>query len=232
MQDPILRYHSRVCVHLFPLAFSAASHPHLALQPNAQDPILRYGGMFVLGLAYCGTSNNAAIQKLLHFAVSGACVCPGWLAQGSTQPAACCRLGMEKRRQSTDGRCAGNPAPGLALPSAPPTLFPASPLLLPRFILPLQMCPMTFGGRQCSTSALCWPPRRSSAPASSACWLSRTTRMLGAWGRACVAWCISAQQCLSKSSLLVEPCNLHVPLARQSTCCQSGHLASTACAGP
>jgi hypothetical protein len=38
-----------------------------------QDPILRYGGMFVTGLAYCGTSNNAAIQKLLHFAVSGAC---------------------------------------------------------------------------------------------------------------------------------------------------------------
>ncbi|PRW45196.1 26S proteasome non-ATPase regulatory subunit 1-like protein A-like [Chlorella sorokiniana] len=34
------------------------------------DPILRYGGMYVLGLAYCGTSNNAAIQKLLHFAVS------------------------------------------------------------------------------------------------------------------------------------------------------------------
>ncbi|KAI3426179.1 hypothetical protein D9Q98_008556 [Chlorella vulgaris] len=34
------------------------------------DPILRYGGMFVTGLAYCGTSNNAAIQRLLHFAVS------------------------------------------------------------------------------------------------------------------------------------------------------------------
>uniref|UniRef100_A0A061QUJ8 26S proteasome non-ATPase regulatory subunit 1 homolog n=1 Tax=Tetraselmis sp. GSL018 TaxID=582737 RepID=A0A061QUJ8_9CHLO len=35
-----------------------------------QDPILRYGGMFVIGMAYTGTSNNAAIQKLLHFAVS------------------------------------------------------------------------------------------------------------------------------------------------------------------
>lgn len=42
-----------------------------ALPPLLQDPILRYGGMFVIGLAYCGTSNNAAIQKLLHFAVSG-----------------------------------------------------------------------------------------------------------------------------------------------------------------
>ena len=30
----------------------------------------RYGGMFVIGMAYRGTANNAAIQKLLHFAVS------------------------------------------------------------------------------------------------------------------------------------------------------------------
>ena len=35
-----------------------------------QDPILRYAGMFVIGLAYAGTDNNSAIQKLLHFAVS------------------------------------------------------------------------------------------------------------------------------------------------------------------
>ncbi|CAL8468543.1 g8083 [Coccomyxa elongata] len=35
-----------------------------------QDPILRYGGMFVMGMAYRGTANNGAIQKLLHFAVS------------------------------------------------------------------------------------------------------------------------------------------------------------------
>ena len=35
-----------------------------------QDPIIRYGGMFVIGLAYRGTANNGAIQKLLHFAVS------------------------------------------------------------------------------------------------------------------------------------------------------------------
>lgn len=31
-----------------------------------QDPILRYGGMFAIGMAYVGTANNAAIQKLLH----------------------------------------------------------------------------------------------------------------------------------------------------------------------
>lgn len=30
----------------------------------------RYGGVFTIGMAYRGTANNAAIQKLLHFAVS------------------------------------------------------------------------------------------------------------------------------------------------------------------
>uniref|UniRef100_A0A0D6QRD2 26S proteasome non-ATPase regulatory subunit 1 homolog n=1 Tax=Araucaria cunninghamii TaxID=56994 RepID=A0A0D6QRD2_ARACU len=35
-----------------------------------QDPILRYGGMYALGLAYRGTANNKAIRRLLHFAVS------------------------------------------------------------------------------------------------------------------------------------------------------------------
>ncbi|KAL8486841.1 hypothetical protein ACS0TY_023512 [Phlomoides rotata] len=35
-----------------------------------QDPILRYGGMYALALAYRGTANNKAIRKLLHFAVS------------------------------------------------------------------------------------------------------------------------------------------------------------------
>ena len=35
-----------------------------------KDPILRYGAMYTIGLAYCGTANNAAIRKLLHVAVS------------------------------------------------------------------------------------------------------------------------------------------------------------------
>lgn len=35
-----------------------------------QDPILRYGGMYALALAYRGTANNRAIRQLLHFAVS------------------------------------------------------------------------------------------------------------------------------------------------------------------
>ncbi|MQL85616.1 hypothetical protein Taro_018134 [Colocasia esculenta] len=37
-----------------------------------QDPILRYGGMYAIALAYRGTSNNKAIHQLLHFAVSDA----------------------------------------------------------------------------------------------------------------------------------------------------------------
>jgi len=35
-----------------------------------KDPILRYGGMLTIGMAYCGTANNNAIKQLLHFAVS------------------------------------------------------------------------------------------------------------------------------------------------------------------
>jgi len=34
------------------------------------DPIMRYGAMFTVAMAYCGTANNSAIRKLLHMAVS------------------------------------------------------------------------------------------------------------------------------------------------------------------
>ncbi|PNW70631.1 hypothetical protein CHLRE_17g727950v5 [Chlamydomonas reinhardtii] len=34
------------------------------------DPIIRYGGMYAIGMAYRGTDNNGAVQKLLSFAVS------------------------------------------------------------------------------------------------------------------------------------------------------------------
>ena len=37
---------------------------------DLQDPILRWSGMYTLGLAYCGTANNVAIRRLLHVAVS------------------------------------------------------------------------------------------------------------------------------------------------------------------
>mmetsp|Transcript_5894 Transcript_5894/g.16828 ORF Transcript_5894/g.16828 Transcript_5894/m.16828 type:complete len:1074 (-) Transcript_5894:415-3636(-) len=63
-----------------------------------QDPIIRYGGMFVIALAYRGTGNNGAVQRLLHFAVSdvsddvrrGAVMCLGFLLIDS--PAQCPRL--------------------------------------------------------------------------------------------------------------------------------------------
>lgn len=32
--------------------------------------MVRYGGMFAIGLAYCGTSNRSALRRLLHVAVS------------------------------------------------------------------------------------------------------------------------------------------------------------------
>jgi 26S proteasome regulatory subunit N2 len=35
-----------------------------------RDPIIRYGGMYAIALAYCGTADNSAIKKLLHVAVS------------------------------------------------------------------------------------------------------------------------------------------------------------------
>lgn len=41
-----------------------------ATDMTIQDPILRYGGVYTLALAYAGTSNNEAVRKLLHIAVS------------------------------------------------------------------------------------------------------------------------------------------------------------------
>ncbi|KAN0039379.1 hypothetical protein ACTA71_001573 [Dictyostelium dimigraforme] len=35
-----------------------------------KDPLIRYGGMYAVAFAYCGTGNNDALRKLLHVAVS------------------------------------------------------------------------------------------------------------------------------------------------------------------
>ncbi|KAF9951015.1 proteasome regulatory particle base subunit, partial [Modicella reniformis] len=35
-----------------------------------KDPIMRYGCMYTIAMAYCGTGNNKAIRRLLHVAVS------------------------------------------------------------------------------------------------------------------------------------------------------------------
>uniref|UniRef100_A0A7S1PI52 26S proteasome regulatory subunit RPN2 n=1 Tax=Percolomonas cosmopolitus TaxID=63605 RepID=A0A7S1PI52_9EUKA len=37
---------------------------------NDKDPIIRYGAMYAIGMAYCGTGNNNAVQKLLKIGVS------------------------------------------------------------------------------------------------------------------------------------------------------------------
>jgi 26S proteasome regulatory subunit N2 len=56
-----------------------------------QDPILRYGSCFAVGLAYRGTGNNAAVQRLLTTAVSdvsddvrrAAVLCLGFVLMGT-----------------------------------------------------------------------------------------------------------------------------------------------------
>lgn len=57
------------------------------------DPIIRYGGMYVIGMAYRGTGNNGAVQQLLHFAVSdvsddvrrAAVLCLGFVLMGNPE---------------------------------------------------------------------------------------------------------------------------------------------------
>jgi len=59
---------------------------------------MRYGGVYTIGLAYCGTANNAAIRRLLRVAVSdvsddvrrAAVTCLGFLL--SHEPDQCPRI--------------------------------------------------------------------------------------------------------------------------------------------
>jgi len=37
---------------------------------QSKDHLIRYGAMHAVGMAYAGTSNNEAIKKLLHYAVT------------------------------------------------------------------------------------------------------------------------------------------------------------------
>lgn len=46
------------------------SDPMIETLLGDKDPILRYGGVYTMALAYAGTGDNKAIRKLLHIAVS------------------------------------------------------------------------------------------------------------------------------------------------------------------
>lgn len=47
-----------------------SADPMIDLLISDKDAILRYGGMFMIGMAYGGTGSNSAIKRLLHVAVS------------------------------------------------------------------------------------------------------------------------------------------------------------------
>ncbi|KAF8073149.1 RPN2B [Scenedesmus sp. PABB004] len=75
-----------------------AAEPLIEQMGREQDPILRYGAMYVTGLAYRGTGNNAAVSRLLHFAVTdvsddvrrAAVLCLGFVLMGA--PEQCPRI--------------------------------------------------------------------------------------------------------------------------------------------
>ncbi|KAI8897971.1 armadillo-type protein [Globomyces pollinis-pini] len=47
-----------------------AAEPFIEQLCSDKDPILRYGGIYTVAMAYAGTGNNNAIKRLLHVAVS------------------------------------------------------------------------------------------------------------------------------------------------------------------
>ena len=47
-----------------------AADATIAQMVNDSDAIIRYGGMYAIGMAYCGTSQNSAVKQLLHHSVS------------------------------------------------------------------------------------------------------------------------------------------------------------------
>lgn len=47
-----------------------AADPLIEQLTRDKDPLIRYGGIYAIAMAYAGTSNNTAIRRLLHVAVS------------------------------------------------------------------------------------------------------------------------------------------------------------------
>ncbi|XP_061385328.1 uncharacterized protein LOC133320747 [Danaus plexippus] len=50
------------------------AEPYIDMLVNNMEPMIRYGGMFAIGLAYCGTNNTNAVKRLLHFSVLDVCM--------------------------------------------------------------------------------------------------------------------------------------------------------------
>jgi len=59
-----------MAIALCEYAREEAADPTIAKLMDSKDPLLRYGAMFAIGLAYCGSAHNGAVRKLLHVAVS------------------------------------------------------------------------------------------------------------------------------------------------------------------
>ena len=57
-------------IALIVFGLEEAADEHIEVLALDKDPILRYGAMYMIGLAYSGTGNNKAIRRLLHVAVS------------------------------------------------------------------------------------------------------------------------------------------------------------------
>lgn len=82
------------CVPLLPRTHMRGGAP----PADAPRPRRSYGGMYVTGLAYRGTANNTAVQRLLHFAVAdvsddvrrAAVLCLGFVLMGA--PEQCPRI--------------------------------------------------------------------------------------------------------------------------------------------
>jgi 26S proteasome regulatory subunit N2 len=86
------------------------AEPMIEQMSHDPDPIIRFGAMYVIGLAYRGTANNAATQKLLHFAVSdvsddvrrAAVMCLGFVLMGSPEQVSRLRYCRLQRRGLQD----------------------------------------------------------------------------------------------------------------------------------
>ena len=136
--------------------------------------MLRYGGMFAIGMAYRGTDNNSAIKQLLHFAVSdvsdevrrAAVINLGFVLLGV--PKQCPRIvRLLAESYNPHLRYGAAMAVGIACAGTGTRPYPASCLLNGTCcILPAQQCPIVPTGT-CSflylACSACSPPLTTQA---------------------------------------------------------------------